>query len=74
MFTPSPNDKGETMGKTALFGAAGAIGKTLADTLRQRGQQYRVVGRDRARLEKTFAYPADSKIPTPEIVTWDPTI
>ena len=60
------------MGKTALFGAAGAIGKTLADTLRQRGQQYRVVGRDRARLEKTFAYPADSKIPTPEIVTWDP--
>jgi nucleoside-diphosphate-sugar epimerase len=60
------------MGKTALFGAAGAIGKTLADTLRQRGQEYRVVGRDRARLEKAFAYPTDTKAPNPEVVTWDP--
>ena len=42
------------MGKTALFGAAGAIGKTLADTLDNRGQEYRVVGRNRARLEKAF--------------------
>ncbi|WP_035347514.1 NAD-dependent epimerase/dehydratase family protein [Edaphobacter aggregans] len=60
------------MGKTALFGAAGAIGKTLADTLHQRGQEYRVVGRDRARLEEAFGGPVDSRAPKPEIVTWDP--
>lgn len=60
------------MVRTALFGAAGAIGKTLADTLGQRGQEYRVVGRDRERLEKAFAAPAGSKAPKPEIVTWDP--
>ena len=60
------------MGKIALFGAAGAIGKTLADTLRQRGHQYRVVGRDRARLEKAFANGAGSKASAAEIVTWDP--
>jgi nucleoside-diphosphate-sugar epimerase len=60
------------MGKTALFGAAGAIGKTLADTLRERNQEYRVVGRDRTRLEKAFVNPASSNAPAPEIVTWDP--
>jgi nucleoside-diphosphate-sugar epimerase len=60
------------MGKTALFGAAGAIGKTLADALPKRGQEYRVVGRDRARLDKVFGGPQDSGVPTPEIVTWDP--
>ncbi|QNI36936.1 NAD-dependent epimerase/dehydratase family protein [Edaphobacter albus] len=42
------------MAKIALFGAAGAIGRSLADALQQRGEGYRVVGRDRARLEKTF--------------------
>jgi nucleoside-diphosphate-sugar epimerase len=55
------------MGKTALFGAAGAIGKTLADTLRERGEQYRVVGRDRARLQQAFG-----SDPKAEIATWDP--
>lgn len=55
------------MAKIALFGAAGAIGESLANTLRQRGQEYRVVGRDRARLEKAFG--GNGKA---EIVTWNP--
>jgi len=55
------------MAKIALFGAAGAIGHSLADTLRQRGENYRVVGRDRARLEKAFG-----SDPKAKIVTWDP--
>ena len=54
------------MAKIALFGAAGAIGESLANTLRQRGQEYRVVGRDRARLEKAFG---GNKA---EIITWNP--
>jgi nucleoside-diphosphate-sugar epimerase len=60
-------EKEKVMGKTALFGAAGAIGKTLADTLHTRGQEYRVVGRDRARLEQAFG-----GSPLAEIATWDP--
>ncbi|RZU41425.1 NAD-dependent epimerase/dehydratase family protein [Edaphobacter modestus] len=55
------------MGKIALFGAAGAIGRSLSEALRERNQPYRVTGRDRARLEKTFG--GD---PGAEIVTWDP--
>ncbi len=55
------------MGKIALFGAAGAIGHSLADALRARGQEYRVVGRDRSRLEKAFV-----SDPGAEIVTWNP--
>ncbi|HEX7157555.1 MAG TPA: NAD-dependent epimerase/dehydratase family protein [Edaphobacter sp.] len=55
------------MGKIALWGAAGAIGHSIADALRERGEAYRVVGRDRARLEKTFG-----SDPKAEIVTWDP--
>jgi len=55
------------MAKIALFGAAGAIGRSLSDALRQRGESYRVVGRDHARLEKTFG--GDPKA---EIVTWNP--
>jgi nucleoside-diphosphate-sugar epimerase len=55
-----------TRGKVALFGAAGAIGCSLADALEQRGEHYRVVGRDRARLEKAF------RSPNAEIVTWNP--
>lgn len=54
------------MPKIALFGAAGAIGRSLADALDQSGEGYRVVGRDRARLEKTF------NSANAEIVTWDP--
>jgi len=55
------------MAKIALFGAAGAIGRSLADALRTRGLEYRVVGRDRARLQKTFG-----SDPKAEIVTWNP--
>jgi nucleoside-diphosphate-sugar epimerase len=55
------------MGKVALFGAAGAIGKSLADALRQKGQPYRVVGRNQQALADAFG-----KDPLAEIVTWNP--
>ena len=55
------------MAKIALFGAAGAIGRSLADALQQRNQPYRVVGRDLTRLQTTFG--AD---PLAEIVPWNP--
>ena len=55
------------MKKIALFGAAGAVGKSIADALRARGIEYRVVGRNRGELEKTFG--GD---PLAEIVTWNP--
>lgn len=62
------NDGAEDgMAKIALFGAAGAIGRSLTDALKQRGEGYRVVGRDRARLEKAFG-----NDPKAEIVTWNP--
>jgi nucleoside-diphosphate-sugar epimerase len=51
----------------ALFGAAGAIGRTIADELHRRAIPYRVVGRDRRRLEADFA-----SDPLAEIVTWNP--
>jgi hypothetical protein len=55
------------MEKVALFGAAGAIGKSITAALRERGMAYRVVGRRREELQKTFG--AD---PLAEIVTWNP--
>jgi nucleoside-diphosphate-sugar epimerase len=55
------------MGKVALWGAAGAIGKSIADALRARGEEYRVVGRDAERLKKAFG-----DDPKAEIVTWNP--
>lgn len=55
------------MSKAALFGAAGAIGNSIAATLRQQSQPYRVVGRNRAELEKSFGTD-----PLAEIVTWNP--
>jgi nucleoside-diphosphate-sugar epimerase len=54
------------MAKIALFGAAGAIGRSLVDALNRRGESYRVVGRDPVRLQKTFGNPAA------EIVAWNP--
>ncbi|GKT14645.1 NAD-dependent epimerase/dehydratase family protein [Acidovorax sp. SUPP2522] len=51
----------------ALFGAAGAIGQSIAAALRARGQPYRVVGRTRASLSQAFG--AD---PLADIVTWNP--
>jgi len=55
------------MGKVALFGAAGAIGKSIATAFSAQGQAYRVVGRSRESLTATFG--AD---PLAEIVTWNP--
>jgi nucleoside-diphosphate-sugar epimerase len=56
-----------TAPKIALFGAAGAIGNTVARSLAAQGTPYRVVGRGRAALERDFG--AD---PLAEIATWDP--
>ena len=53
--------------KIALFGAAGAIGQSIARALAAKGQAYRVVGRSEASLRKAFG--AD---PLAEIVTWNP--
>lgn len=55
------------MSKIALFGAAGAIGQSIATALRAQGRAYRVVGRNEASLAKAFG--AD---PLAEIVTWNP--
>jgi nucleoside-diphosphate-sugar epimerase len=55
--------------KIALFGATGAIGKTVAASLSAQGTPYRVVGRSRAALERDFG--AD---PLAEIATWDPDV
>lgn len=55
------------MPQIALFGAAGAIGQSIASALRSRGQSYRVVGRNEAGLIQAFG--GD---PLAECVTWDP--
>ncbi|MBT9331068.1 NAD-dependent epimerase/dehydratase family protein [Acidipila sp. 4G-K13] len=55
------------MGKIALFGAAGAIGKSIATALQQHGIPYRVVGRSAASLQRAFG--GD---PHAEIRTWNP--
>lgn len=53
--------------KMALLGAAGAIGKTIAEALDEKGREYRVIGRHRAALESTFGHSSLA-----EIATWDP--
>ena len=55
------------MGGVALVGAAGAIGKSVADALRVQGRSYRVVGRDKEKLQSAFGTD-----PLAEIVTWNP--
>ena len=55
------------MDKVALFGAAGAIGRSIASAFGEQGQPYRVVGRSRESL--TSAFGAN---PLAEIVTWNP--
>jgi nucleoside-diphosphate-sugar epimerase len=55
------------MGKIALFGGGGAIGHSIADTLRSKGESYRVVGRSKAALEKDFG-----SDPLAEVVSWNP--
>ena len=44
------------VGRVAIFGAAGAIGRNLADELERRFVSYRLVGRNRAKLEQAFAH------------------
>jgi nucleoside-diphosphate-sugar epimerase len=53
--------------KIALVGATGAIGKSVADALRQQGRPYRVIGRSQSTLQTTFG-----DDPLAEIVTWNP--
>ncbi len=53
--------------KVALFGAAGAIGQSVAAALRAAGMPYRVVGRSRESLEREFG-----SDPLAEIVVWNP--
>ncbi len=55
------------MDRIALFGAAGAIGTSIAAELREKGLPYRVVGRGRKELERHFG-----SDPRAEIVTWNP--
>jgi nucleoside-diphosphate-sugar epimerase len=55
------------MNTIALFGAAGAIGQSIAKAVSAQGAPYRVVGRSRDAL--TAAFGAD---PLAEIVTWNP--
>jgi nucleoside-diphosphate-sugar epimerase len=53
--------------RVALFGAAGAIGQSIASALRQAGRRYRVVGRSRESLARSFG-----QDPLAEVVTWNP--
>lgn len=53
--------------KLALLGATGAIGESIAAELRKRNENYRVVGRDRASLDRTFG-----SDPLAEVVVWNP--
>lgn len=55
------------MAKIALFGAAGAIGHSVASALRSNHQAYRVVGRSQSALQQAFG-----SDPLAEIVTWNP--
>jgi len=55
------------MSKVALFGAVGAIGKSLADAFRANHREYRVVGRSRESLQRAFG-----SDPQAEITTWNP--
>jgi nucleoside-diphosphate-sugar epimerase len=55
------------MNRIALFGAAGAIGQSIAKAVSAQGEPYRVVGRSRDALVKAFG--ADLLA---EIVTWNP--
>ena len=55
------------MNKIALFGAAGAVGQSIAKAVSAQGAPYRVVGRSRAALAAAFGSDALA-----EIVTWNP--
>jgi nucleoside-diphosphate-sugar epimerase len=55
------------MDKVALFGASGAIGRSVAQALRAQGRSYRVVGRSLPVIQSEFG--AD---PLAELTPWDP--
>ncbi|KXU91097.1 epimerase [Paraburkholderia monticola] len=57
----------EVTGKVGLFGAAGAAGQSIAAALGAAGRDYRVVGRSRDALQRSFG-----QDPHAEIVTWNP--
>ncbi|MGH8778760.1 NAD-dependent epimerase/dehydratase family protein [Paraburkholderia sp.] len=57
----------EAIGKTGLFGAAGAAGQSIAAALGAVGRDYRVIGRSRAPLEAAYG-----RDPHAEIATWNP--
>jgi nucleoside-diphosphate-sugar epimerase len=54
------------MNKIALFGAAGAIGQSIAAALQKQHRNYRVVGRSESSLRAAFG-----SDPNAEIVTWN---
>jgi nucleoside-diphosphate-sugar epimerase len=55
------------MPTVALLGAAGAIGNSVAWSLRARGTPYRVIGRDAGHLQQSFGTD-----PLAEIASWNP--
>ncbi len=57
------------MSKIAIFGAAGAVGKSVAAACSAQGKPYRVVGRSAASLQAEFG-----SDPLAEIVAWDPDV
>ncbi|WP_233801019.1 NAD-dependent epimerase/dehydratase family protein [Paraburkholderia sp. HP33-1] len=57
----------QATGKVGLFGAAGAAGQSIGAALGAAGRDYRVVGRSREALQRTFGHD-----PHAEIITWNP--
>lgn len=52
---------------TALIGASGSLGRSIAGALSAKGGPYRVIGRSESSLRSTFGHD-----PLAAIVTWDP--
>jgi nucleoside-diphosphate-sugar epimerase len=57
----------KSMDTVALVGATGSIGKSVAAALRRKGRPYRVIGRSRTALDKTFGGDALA-----DVAVWDP--
>jgi nucleoside-diphosphate-sugar epimerase len=53
--------------RIGLVGAAGAIGRSVGQALRARGEPFRVIGRSAGALESTFG-----SVPGAERATWNP--
>ena len=54
MTTTNSESKSSPSSKIALFGAAGAIGQSIASALRAEGKPYRVVGRSHESLARQY--------------------